>query len=109
MKESDFSRRDFLGAAAVAAGAGLILSGCGQTEQKVTFVDVAPDGQPLKAGLVGCGGRGTGAAQNYLKAGPNLSIVALADVFEDQLQKARKTIEAKNKQKIERPWWSALK
>ncbi len=101
MKESDFSRRDFLGAAAAAAGAGLILSGCGKAEQKVTFVDVAPDGQPIKAGLIGCGGRGTGAAQNFLKAGPNLSIVALADVFDDQLQKARKTLENKNKQKIE--------
>jgi myo-inositol 2-dehydrogenase / D-chiro-inositol 1-dehydrogenase len=101
MKESDFSRRDFLGAAAVAAGAGLILSGCGKSETKVSFVDVAPDGPPLKAGLIGCGGRGTGAAQNFLKAGPNLSIVALADVFDDQLQKARGTLERKNKQKIE--------
>ncbi len=101
MTESDFSRRDFLGAAAVAAGAGMILAGCGKSETKVNFVDVAPDGQPLKAGLIGCGGRGTGAAQQFIKAGPNLSIVALADTFEDQLAKARKTLEGKNKQKIE--------
>jgi len=101
MKETDFTRRDFLGAAALVAGAGVVLSGCGKSEPKVTFTDTAPDGPPLKAGLVGCGGRGTGAAQQFLKAGPNLSIVALADVFDDQLQKARKTLENKNKQKIE--------
>jgi predicted dehydrogenase len=101
MKETDFTRRDFLGAAALVAGAGVVLSGCGKSEPKVTFTDTAPDGPPLKAGLVGCGGRGTGAAQQFLKAGPNLSIVALADVFDDQLQKARKALGNKNKQKIE--------
>ncbi|MDR1225156.1 MAG: hypothetical protein LBL07_20095, partial [Tannerella sp.] len=31
--------------------------------------DRAPDGKPLKAGLVGCGGRGTGAAIDFLSAG----------------------------------------
>ncbi len=49
------------------------------------LVDYANDGQPLKAGLVGCGGRGTGAAYNFLDAGPNVTITALGDVFQDKV------------------------
>ncbi len=53
------------------------------------FLDEAPDGELLKAGVVGCGGRGTGAAFNYLDAGPNLSIHAVADVFQDRVDTFR--------------------
>ena len=52
-------------------------------------MDVAPEGPVLKAGLIGCGERGTGAALNFLKAGPNLKIVALADVLPDRIDKCR--------------------
>jgi len=51
--------------------------------------DKAIDGKPIRAALVGCGARGTGAAFNFLDAGDNLSIVALADVFPDRLEKCR--------------------
>ena len=46
----------------------------------------------LKAGLVGCGGRGTQAVENLLTADPNVEIVAMADVFEDHLEKAFRTL-----------------
>jgi predicted dehydrogenase len=49
-------------------------------------VDVAPDGKPLKAALIGCGDRGTGAATQFLKAGPNVSIIACADIFPDRME-----------------------
>jgi predicted dehydrogenase len=52
-----------------------------------SFVEVAPDGKPLKAALIGCGDRGTGAATQFLKAGPNVSIVALADIFKDRMDR----------------------
>jgi predicted dehydrogenase len=55
----------------------------------------APDGRPLKAGLVGCGGRGTGAACNFLEAGKDLQITALGDVFGDKLEACRKTLDEK--------------
>ena len=93
--EFDFSRRKFLG---VAAAAGVVVAACSQAEKApvkrsvtkmVPGPDIAPDGPALKAGLIGCGGRGTGAAGNFLDAGPNLQIVALADVFDDQLQRCR--------------------
>jgi len=39
----------------------------------------------LKAGLVGCGGRGTAAAVNLLTADPRTELIAMADVFPDKL------------------------
>ena len=54
--------------------------------------DKAPEGIPLKAGVVGCGGRGTGAAFNFLNAGPDLSIVSVADVFQDRIDEIRKKL-----------------
>jgi predicted dehydrogenase len=53
------------------------------------LLDQAPDGPVLKAGLVGCGGRGTGAAIDFLNSGPNLQIVALGDVFQDKIDACR--------------------
>ncbi|MBL9031085.1 MAG: Gfo/Idh/MocA family oxidoreductase [Phycisphaerae bacterium] len=46
-------------------------------------------GAPLRAGVVGCGGRGTGAAVNFLEADSSTRIVALADVFEDRIRGCR--------------------
>src|SRR6266480_7327063 len=40
----------------------------------------------LKAGIVGCGGRGTQAVVNLLTGNENVDLVAMADVFEDALE-----------------------
>ncbi len=96
-KENGFNRRDFIAAVGVAS-TGVLLAGCGKTYPTTTFLDAAPDGAPLKAGVVGCGGRGSGAAQDFLKAGPNVKIAALADVFEDRLAECRKKLADKNQQ-----------
>jgi myo-inositol 2-dehydrogenase / D-chiro-inositol 1-dehydrogenase len=42
----------------------------------------------LKLGLVGCGGRGSGAASNALNADDNVELVAVADAFESQINKS---------------------
>jgi predicted dehydrogenase len=42
----------------------------------------------LRVGLVGCGGRGTGAASQALHADPNVELVALGDAFSDHLETA---------------------
>ena len=93
-EKRDFNRRTFIGAVA-AVGAGAVLASCKKSYPPVTFVDVAPDGPVLKAGLIGCGERGTGAALNFLKAGPNLKIVALGDVLQDHLDKCRDNLAQK--------------
>ncbi len=50
--------------------------------------------ETIKVGLVGCGGRGTGAAENCLNSAPNLQLVAMADMFEDRLKKSRRQMAA---------------
>ena len=73
-----------------------LLAGCSRETKKVvpipTMLDQAPDGPVLKAGVIGCGGRGTGAAINFLNAGPNLQIVALGDTFKDRVDACREKI-----------------
>lgn len=114
-KKFQFSRRKFLGGAAAAGAitalgtvatvgsAGLITSCSGGNSGKKKYsnieelklpplLDKAPDGKPLKAGLVGCGGRGTGAAVNFLKAGNGLEIYAITDLFEDKIKNTREKL-----------------
>ena len=98
-EKGDFNRRTFIGAAA-ALGAGAVLASCKKSYPALTFTDVAPDGPVLKAGLIGCGERGTGAALNFLKAGPNLQIVALGDVLQDHLDKCRANLAQKAQVKV---------
>lgn len=93
-EKREFNRRTFMGAVA-AVGAGAVLASCAKSYPPVTFVDSAPNGPLLKAGLIGCGNRGTGAALNFLKAGPNLQIVALADVLPDHLATCRENLAKK--------------
>ena len=45
----------------------------------------------LRVGLIGCGGRGAGAAVNALNADPNSRLVALGDVFPDMLNSTART------------------
>ncbi len=42
----------------------------------------------IKVGLIGCGGRGSGAAANALNAGKDVRLVAVADVFEERIKDA---------------------
>lgn len=106
---NNLSRRNFLsntslGVVGIIGTAGLITS-CSEnstknrTQKLPTLLDRAPDGKVLKAGLIGCGSRGTGAAVNFIDAGPNLQITALGDVFQDKLNSCR--IILRNERKIE--------
>ena len=48
--------------------------------------------ETLKAGLVGCGGRGTQAVVDMLTGAENVELVAMADIFEDHLEGALKNL-----------------
>jgi predicted dehydrogenase len=81
---SNASRRDFLKVSAV-AGASL-------TALAVAPAVHAAGGDTLKIGLIGCGGRGTGAATQALRADQNVKLVAMADAFNDRLQDSLATL-----------------
>lgn len=53
----------------------------------------AADNKTLKLGLIGCGGRGTGAASQALTADDKVELVAMADVFEPQLEKSLQVLQ----------------
>jgi len=96
MSNTELNRRNFITKATVGAlGAATVISACSDKKTKKTetepppLLDQAPDGKVVKAGLIGCGGRGTGAAINFLDAGPNLQIVALGDIFQDKIDNCR--------------------
>ncbi len=73
------SRRSFLHTSGVVVG-GAMAAGLIQTPR----VHAAGD-DVLKVGLVGCGGRGTGAAAQALNADKNVKLVAMGDAFKDRL------------------------
>ncbi|MEN6457510.1 MAG: Gfo/Idh/MocA family oxidoreductase [Thermoguttaceae bacterium] len=75
------SRRNFLIAGSTLAAAGM-LSG----RMPIARSAHAAGSDTLRIGLVGCGGRGTGAAVNAIRADKNCQLVALADVFADRLE-----------------------
>jgi predicted dehydrogenase len=76
------TRRDLLvsGTAAAVIGATPVLGRRGESREV------------LKVGLIGCGGRGTGAAAQALRADPNTKLVALADAFPDALENSLRTL-----------------
>ncbi len=120
MSENNFSRRKFLTGAAVVGAAGAMgvgtLSSCAgggssastgacdwiQRDLKLPpLLDKVPDGPVLKAGVIGCGGRGSGAAGNFLEAGgATVTITALGDVFQDRIDSLKETLKKQNNLEI---------
>jgi len=113
MKRRDFFSKSALGGAALTLGATPLIAGLTSCSGEKTtkkssaaelgmfsFSEKAPDGQPLRAALIGCGGRGSGAATQFLMAGPNLSIIALADVFQDRLDACRQMLKEKSNNEV---------
>jgi predicted dehydrogenase len=76
------SRRSFL-----KSSAGAIASTVAAPLIAPNFVHAAGS-DLLRVGLVGCGGRGTGAASQALRADPNVRLTAMADAFADHLERS---------------------
>ncbi len=88
------SRRNFLKAStAVTAGA---VAG----SLSVARSAHAAGDEVLKVGLIGCGGRGTGATVNALNADKNNKITAMADAFGDRLENSRKQLKKSKPEQV---------
>ena len=105
MKENNINRRTFLKSTALVGAAGMvgtgsILTSCSENDGKIKYTplkakgsyyvpelpDIASDGKELKAGIIGCGGQGSGDTLNFLKAANGVTIVALGDTYRDRLE-----------------------
>lgn len=82
------SRRDFLKASTVAAVGGSTAVGLVVPPNAHAAGD-----ETIKVGLIGCGGRGTGAAEQSVSSAPNVKLVAMADMFQDHLDKCRNNLQ----------------
>ena len=89
------SRRDFLKTSSALAAAGALAGSL-----SIGRSAHAAGSDLLKIGLVGCGGRGTGAAVNALGADKNCKLVAMADVFSDRLQSSLESIKKEFPDKV---------
>jgi predicted dehydrogenase len=80
------SRRAFVKETGLLAGAAL----AAPVLSKANYFSGADD--TIKIVLIGCGGRGTGAATQALMSKQNIKLVAMADAFRDNLDKCHKAL-----------------
>src|SRR5882724_7755128 len=83
--QTNSERRDFLKTAGGAAGAGLA-AGFPAIIRAQTVTNA------IKVGLVGCGGRGTGAASQALHADDYTELTAVADIDQDRIDNCLDTL-----------------
>ena len=85
MKE--LNRREFVKTAGAAAGSLILAPSMLSAKAHIGGDDA------IRVGLVGCGGRGTGAAVQALLSGQNVHLVAMADAFRDQVDSSYQRIQ----------------
>lgn len=88
--DSKPSRRDFVKQSSLLAG-GLIAA---PFMSGANYFSGSDD--VIKIAVIGCGGRGTGAAMQALLSKQNVKIVAMADAFRDRLDNCYKTLSAED-------------
>jgi myo-inositol 2-dehydrogenase/D-chiro-inositol 1-dehydrogenase len=94
------SRREFLGKV---AGVASLSASASVLDSVARMAHGATYEETLRVAVVGCGGRGTGAAVNCFSVPSPVKIVALADVFEEQVRGAKAQLEARDKSKTDLP------
>ena len=96
-KSEGDSRRSFLKTTSTVLGGALI---GGLSVERSAF---AAGDDTLKVALVGCGGRGSGAADQALSTNTGVKLVAMADAFKDRLDSSLKELSTKHPEKVSVP------
>src|SRR2546430_6143126 len=78
---NELSRREFLKSSTAVALAGPALA-----QGAFAQARNSSPGETLRIALIGCGGRGTGAAAPAPTADPNMKLVAVGDAFKERVQ-----------------------
>ena len=90
--ENGLTRRDFIKTASAASMAALVAGVSGSGGRCASGSDT------IRVGVIGCGGRGTGAAIDAVNSSPGVEIAALYDPFQDRvdgcLKRLRETVPA---------------
>jgi len=92
------SRRDFIKKSSILVAGGAVGSGL-----SVARSAHAQGSDTIKIGLVGCGGRGTGAAIQAMNTKGDTKLVAMADAFGDAIQRSLRGIKGKHPEKVDVP------
>ncbi len=92
------SRREFLKTTSAAVAGASVLGGL--SIERAAF---AAGSDTLKVALVGCGGRGSGAANQALSTKAPLKLIAMADVFQDRLEGSLRELSNRHKDKVDVP------
>jgi len=85
------TRRDFIKATSAASLATAISGGIGLR---------AAGSDAIRVGMIGCGGRGTGAAIDCLEADPGVEIVAMGDLFADRIESSLVRLREKHADRV---------
>ena len=103
-KRPQTSRRDFIKTSSLLV-AGTAVAGTAVTGSLNIARAAHPFGSDtIKLGLVGCGGRGTGAAIQAMNTlGGEVKLMAMGDVFEDSLQVSYRSVNTEHKAKVDVP------
>ncbi|NIP23413.1 MAG: Gfo/Idh/MocA family oxidoreductase [Phycisphaerae bacterium] len=88
------TRRKFLKSTAALAGGALASK---LTTGEVTY---AGGSDIIRVGMIGCGGRNTGAAVQALSADPGARLVAMCDIFMDRVKGKRQTLKDQKKDQV---------
>ncbi|MCS1409468.1 MAG: Inositol 2-dehydrogenase [Verrucomicrobia subdivision 3 bacterium] len=80
-KESATSRRKFIKSSSTAVVGGVLAPSVVGLRQSLS----GQDSETVRVGLIGCGGRGSGAANQALRADSNVRLTAMGDVFPHRL------------------------
>ena len=88
------SRREFLKTSAAAASGAALATTALDSRLYAAGSDV------IKIGMIGCGGRCTGAAVNAMNVDPGVRLVAMCDLFMDRVQDRRKALQSKKPSQV---------
>ncbi len=97
-ENSNASRRDFLRTSSAAVAAGAALSRLNAVQAAHVSYD-----ETVRLGMIGCGGRCTGAAEQAMNTEGPTKLVAMADVFEDRLKGSLASLQKIHKDKVDVP------
>ena len=87
------SRREFVTSSVATLSIAAVSAGCASMTKRTAAFTPIPE--RIRVGMIGCGGRGTGAAINCVTACSNVEIYAMGDLFEDRLTKSQERLEEK--------------